>query len=109
MDAVQAGQNQSVFREVNERIRTLDYSLPAVEFVCECARPDCRQIVPISSEEYEEIRRSPNLFIVAPGNVHMFRNVERLYETRPTYWVVEKFGESAVEANRLDPRKDAVL
>jgi len=106
MDGVQAGHNQSVFRELNERIRGLDYSLPAV---CECARPDCRQIVPISSEEYEEIRRSPNLFIVAPGNAHIFRNIERLYETRPTYWVVEKFGESAFEANRLDPRNDAVL
>lgn len=97
-----------MFREVNERIRALDYSRPAVEIVCECAGPDCRQIVPVSTEEYEEIRRSPNFFIVAPGEAHIFRNVERLYETRPTYWVVEKFGEAAVEANRLDPRNDAL-
>jgi hypothetical protein len=104
MDAVTAAQNQALFREVNERIRNFDYSLPPTEFVCECARTDCRRIVPMSLDEYEEIRRSPNLFLVAPGNAHVFRNLERLFQSWPRYWVVEKFGEAAIEATRLDPR-----
>jgi hypothetical protein len=106
MDATKAAQNQSAFREVNERIRNLDYARPPTEFVCECAREDCRQIIPMSLEEYEEIRRSPSLFVIAPGNAHVFRDLERLFETRPTYWVVEKFGEAAVEAAKLDPRQN---
>ena len=105
MDVAKAAQNQALFREVNERIRNLDYSRPPTEFVCECARPDCTQIVPMSLDEYEEIRRSPNLFLVAPGNAHVFRGLDRLFETRPRYWVVEKVGEAAVEAAKLDPRR----
>jgi len=105
MDAAKAAKNQSEFREVNERIKNLDGSRPPTEFVCECARPDCRQIIPISLDEYEEVRRSPNLFLVAPGNAHVFRDLERLFWVRPSYWVVEKFGESAVEATKLDSRR----
>jgi hypothetical protein len=106
MVAIKAAKNQAVLRDVNEGIRHLDYALPPTQFVCECARTDCRQIIPMSLDEYEEIRRRPDLFIVAPGNAHVFRDLERLFETRPTYWVVEKFGEAAVEATRLDPRRD---
>jgi hypothetical protein len=107
MEAAKAAQNQSVFREVNERIKNLDGSRPPTEFVCECAREDCRQIIPMSLDEYEEIRRSPNLFVVAPGNAHVFKDLERLFEIRPRYWVVEKFGEAAVEAAELDSRQNA--
>jgi hypothetical protein len=77
MDAIKAAKNQALFREVNERIRNLDYSVPRAAFVCECVRPECSETIEMSLAEYEEIRRVPNHFLVAAGKDHFFPDVER--------------------------------
>jgi hypothetical protein len=43
--------------------------------------------------------------LVIAGHEHFFPDVERIFETHPGYWVVEKFGQSGVEAIRQDPRR----
>ena len=101
MDASKAARNQALFREVNERVRGLDYSNSHTEFVCECADPDCTETVGMDLDEYEEIRRVPTHFLVAAGMGHVFPNVERISERHPGYWVVEKSGEAGLKAVRL--------
>jgi hypothetical protein len=105
MDATKAAQNQSVYRDVNERIRNLGHSISHAKFVCECAHPECNETIDMSLDEYEAIRCIPHHFLVIAGHEHFFPDVERIFETHPGYWVVEKFGQSGVEAIRQDPRR----
>ena len=79
-----------LFREVNERIRTLDdgfdATVPRGEWVCECADSACVEQIEMSLSAYEEIRARPNLFPAIPGHE---RVGERVVERRPRYVVVE--------------------
>jgi hypothetical protein len=64
-------ENQATFREANERIESTADAVHLetdVPFICECADPGCTQIVPLSLEAYEEIRRHPRRFFNAPGH-----------------------------------------
>lgn len=108
MDATKAAKKQTLFREVNERIRNLDYSVPRARFVCECVNTDCNETIEMSLDEFEEIRRVPSHFVVVAGMGHVFLDVERIFETHSGYWIVEKFGQAGAEAIRLDPRKRVI-
>jgi hypothetical protein len=103
--AERQGRNESLFREVNERIAELNQTFQVEgrsEFLCECAQEECREPVSISLEEYEEVRRSPVRFFLIPG--HEDKSVERVVSRTDRYVVVEKVGEAADEADDLDPR-----
>jgi len=111
MDAIKAAATQSVFREVNERVRDLNNAVEYMDigdlhecFTCECARQDCKEHLMMSLDAYEEIRRIPTHFGVAPRMSHVFQDIERIFETFRGYWVVEKFGEAGLAATELDPR-----
>ena len=102
-----AARNQSLFREVNEKIESVaeDSSSMFQEFSCECANTECFEMVPLTLEEYEYVRRIPTHFFVKPG--HVYRDVERIVETDghgDRFEVVEKFGEAGTLAVRFDPR-----
>lgn len=110
MDAIQAARDQSLFREVNERVRVIHESFKVIgraEFWCECARRDCMKHVSMTLDAYEELRSSPAHFAVTPGHDHVFPEVDRLFETNNGYWVVERFGEAGLAAIKLDPRSRA--
>jgi hypothetical protein len=98
-----AAKNQSLFREVNERIEELDFFSSFFEFVCECADRDCTEHVPLTLEEYEDIRQGPNRFFVVPG--HELADVEEVVDSSDRYIVVAKIGAGAAVARRLDPRQ----
>ncbi len=103
--AERQGRNESLFREVNERIAELNQTFHIEgrsEFLCECSREECKQPVSISIDEYEGVRRASTRFFVIPG--HEDESVERVVERNERYVVVEKFGEAADEADDLDPR-----
>ncbi len=103
--AERQGRNESLFREVNERIAELNQTFQIEgrsEFLCECSREECKEPVSISIDEYEGIRRTPTRFFVIPG--HEDESVERVIERSDRYVVVEKIGEAADEAEDLDPR-----
>jgi hypothetical protein len=103
--------NQSLFREVNERIEEINERLEETSgtmvFACECAATDCMESVSLTADEYEAVRRFPNHFFVKPG--HVYAEVERIADhvgadgTR--YEVVEKFGEGGKVAVELDQRR----
>lgn len=83
--------NQVIFREVNERIRELAEhfeSKSGVTFICECSKEDCLEFIALDLDEYEAIRSSSMLFVVAPG--HETLKVERVVETKDRYALVEK-------------------
>jgi hypothetical protein len=103
--AERQGRNESLFREVNERIAEVNETFEVEgrsEFLCECGRPECREPVSIALEEYEEVRRNPVRFLLLPG--HEDESVERIISRTDRYVVVEKLGDAADEANDLDPR-----
>jgi hypothetical protein len=92
------GRNESLFREVNERIReiTAAQDVPLDErvlFQCECGRLDCHEQVEITLAEYESIRSYTHRFLVRPG--HDIDAVESVVSRNERYVVVEKQGEAA--------------
>jgi hypothetical protein len=97
-----AGRNEALFREVNENIAKLDERLGVDEsaplpVICECARPDCTTQLEISRDEYAQVRRHPDWFIVAPG--HEQTSLEHVVESHHDYVIVEKHGAAAVAAD----------
>jgi hypothetical protein len=104
--AHEIGRHQSLFREVNERIEELAESLELrdeVPILCECGTPGCNERIVLTEAEYDDLRRIPTHFAVLPG--HDIAAVERVVEQNERFVVVEKFGESAKTAIRLDPRR----
>ena len=103
--ARKAAKNESLFRDVNERIDELVGEAWSPEFVCECPDEHCIEAVEISLEEYESIRTSPVRFAIMPGHDHP--DFERVVEQNERYALVEKLGEAAEVARKLDPRSRA--
>jgi hypothetical protein len=106
--ADEIGRRQSLFREVNECIEELTESFDLQEEVtifCECGSDKCGEQITLSEAEYERLRRIPTHFAVLPG--HDIPAVERVVETDERYVIVEKFGEAAITAIKLDPRRSA--
>ena len=104
---VRAAKNQSVFRDVNERIENITEGFAPVarrtiEFVCECAHPDCSEVIGITHGEYESIRRFPTHFAVKSG--HDISEVEQIVAGNARYIIVSKLGTAGQAAIRLDPR-----
>lgn len=104
------GQNEALFREVNERIlEVAGHFFEAgeegsrISFVCECGYPTCAEQIPMTLAEYEHVRSEPIWFVVVPG--HELPEIERVLERLPSYLVVEKTDPEAEGAAReTDPR-----
>ena len=99
-----AALNQSLFREVNERVLQVVDGAAIHPFICECAHADCARNVSMSTEEYEAVRRFPTHFVVKPG--HERTDVERVvHHANGRFVVVEKIGVAGAVAVELDPRR----
>ncbi len=99
--------NQTVFREVNERLEDLNRTFGAIteemELVCECGRTGCDARLSLTVVEYEEVRADPTLFVVAPG--HAVEDVETFVGRREGYELVKKRpGDPEEIAEATDPR-----
>jgi hypothetical protein len=103
--ARRAAENQSLFRQVNERIKELnavfDQLTPYASWACECANLGCIERIELTLAEYEELRGYPTRFAVAPDETHLVQGVERVVHQTGRYWVVEKVGEAAERATDL--------
>jgi hypothetical protein len=97
-----AARNQSLFREVNERIEALSGRSSFSSFVCECADESCDAQMPLTLEEYERVRSRPNWFVVLPG--HNLADVEVIDVASDRFFIVSKLGAGAELASELDPR-----
>jgi len=103
--------NQSVFRNIIERIERLlgrvPESLDRNEFLCECADERCVEHIAISRADYKLIREDPRRFAVAPGQAHVYAEAETIVARGELYWVVEKIGEAGKVA-REEAQRGAV-
>ena len=103
-----AARNQSLFREVNERVKDVNDGFRIFtalsDWVCECANDRCVERIVMSSEEYEHIRANGARFFVAPSAEHVWPDVERVVERQDRYWIVEKIEVAAEAATDSDPR-----
>ena len=98
-----AAENESLFREVNERVEELAERLDVdAEVVCECSRVDCTTRLRVPVDEYERVRAHGRRFVVAAG--HEQPAYERVIDERSGWLVVEKVGEAGEVAGEEDPR-----
>jgi len=101
------GENETVFREVNERLRELGEAFSLVseiaEFVCECATLTCTERIQMPLSDYEHIRSHGSWFFIISG--HEEPDFERVIEQKESYAIVEKLpGGPAGSAIKDDPR-----
>jgi hypothetical protein len=85
-------QNESRFRDINERLQADLRRLPGdgdpVEFVCECGKTECTRGVRLTADEYERVREDPTLFAMIPG--HDIDDVEDVVFENERYAVARK-------------------
>lgn len=99
-------QNETLFREVNERVEGIAIELgdqkDGYEYLCECANKDCTFRVVLNIDQYESVRSDPRQFVVLPD--HFTPEVEEVVVRDDAYWVVRKSGEAGEYVEQLDPR-----
>ena len=105
--ARRVGENEALFRTVNEQVATLNERFERfgepMSAICECGRFDCNERVDVPAQAYEEVRQDPTRFIVKPQ--HIEPDVESVVEDRNGYWVVRKHeGGPAELARETAPR-----
>lgn len=97
--------NETLFREVNERIEDVSREVPEselLEFLCECGEASCGEHIELTRDEYERVRRASVWFAIKPGHEHP--DFERVVERHERFSVIEKVGRSAQVAESTDPR-----
>jgi hypothetical protein len=85
------GNNERLFREVNERINRIQEDFGqthAFDIVCECGAQGCMERVTLTHEQYTALRENPRTFAIVPG--HEADDVEDIVERNEDYYVVEK-------------------
>ena len=110
--------NDAIFREANEGIREAAEehleSGDRVPFVCECADPNCHELVRLTLEEYQLIRSDPRMFINVDGHQASSQGWAEAVASRDGHVVVEKLGPAGDLAEELEgeevlPRRDRPL
>jgi hypothetical protein len=100
-------QNDAVFRDANERIGATagayDIRTP-IPFICECADPNCTEVVTLELVEYEEIRADSRRFFNLPGHEAAAQGAAVVVTERDGYVIVEKTGRAGDVAEALDDR-----
>ena len=96
--------NEATFRKVNEGMEAGQKSSGLLNFVCECGRLRCNQLIQLTRAEYEGIREHPRRFAIIAG--HEILEAERIVERHDRYLVVEKKGDPVDEiVEHTDPRQ----
>jgi len=100
------GENEALFRTVNEQVRDLNQTFlveGTLRIVCECGEQSCIDQIELMPGEYEAVRSDSALFAVKPG--HEVEDVETVVERKDGYWVVRKApGAPQRIARATDPR-----
>lgn len=94
------GENEAVFREVNEMVRPVEPTLMTI--LCECGDGACRDHVVVAQGEYARVREDATLFLIRPG--HESVETESVISKSLEYWIVQKLpGLPAAIARATDP------
>jgi hypothetical protein len=111
-ELLRAARNQTLYREINEKIESLNASFGETteggsSWLCECADPACAEPLQMTLAEYEALRADPNRFAVLPG--HVYPAVEHIVEEHERYVVVAKIDAAKDFVVAHDPRAGAPL
>jgi hypothetical protein len=86
------GENEAIFRSVNEEVRSLHGTLAAatetLRIVCECGARSCTDQFNIETVRFTEIREDPTLFVIRPG--HDLPESETVVSREGDFWIVRK-------------------
>ena len=108
--------NQARGRYANEEVRRAAAALSdpsespeaIFEFLCECARRNCRTMIPLTLREYEAVREDSASFALAPG--HEIDSIECVTHREARFQVVRKIHPEPISAAAaLDPRRPRPL
>ena len=80
------GENEALFRRVNELVRPLERKWMTV--LCECGDRACRDQIVIAQEQYVRVREDSALFILRPG--HDVSATEEIQSKNLEFWIVRK-------------------
>ena len=112
-------ENEVVFRQLNEQIHhgydetnklaqednqpefAIEPGDGPMHFFCECADETCGERVIINVQDYEQIHKKRNYFIVLPG--HEIASIEDVVEKKPGYYIVAKHAQPPSSAGKLNP------
>src|SRR5919201_755248 len=101
-------ENEAIFRDANEQIqrraRELDFREP-VPFLCEWGRPQCRELLRLTLDEYEAVRGNSRYSFVKPGHEGAAGMASRIVARDDLYVLLEKAGGAADVAAERDPRQ----
>lgn len=90
--AKRVGQNEALFRHVNEQTKRVNETFSqltnTLEVVCECGRIECLERIRVTPEKYVQIRDDPRRFLVVRG--HEVKETESVVEEGDRYVVVQK-------------------
>jgi hypothetical protein len=105
--ARKVGQNEALYRAVNERIEGLNEAFgliaESMTIVCECGDGTCVEQIDLSVKDYERVRADPTKFVILPG--HEIPDVEDVIEETDVFHVVRKHpGGPAELARETDTR-----
>jgi hypothetical protein len=80
------GENEALFRDVNQMARRLDPVLMTI--LCECGDAGCRDQLLIAHDQYERVRNDSTLFILRPR--HEADETEEVVSKHLEFWIVRK-------------------
>jgi hypothetical protein len=85
--------NEVIFEKANDVIakvaqRMQDDPEEEVRFLCECSDSSCAAQVEVTVDEYKDIRRRDNVFILLPR--HDDPRIENIVDTNPRFVLVQK-------------------
>jgi hypothetical protein len=97
--------NEVMFRAINNRIRELaarfdQLTDEELSFICECADETCVERVPLTPQQYDDVRALPARFVVIPGH-EATPLVERIVFRSNDFVIVRKVGLAADIARQL--------
>jgi hypothetical protein len=95
--------NETVFREMNERVTEGDDAVDdaTLEVYCECANLDCIERLTLTSDEYRQARSDPAQFVVSVG--HEVLDVEEVVVSTDRFEIVRKHQRAGRVATLLQP------
>jgi hypothetical protein len=103
--AERRAENEATFRAANEQIeesaKELDMGAVSIPFICECEDERCTQIVRLTIDEYERVRRNGKHFFVRRGHD---AEADRVVAEADAYATVEKTDEEGRLVAEMDPR-----
>lgn len=109
--AERIARNESIFRDANEGVARAAEDVEArshVPFLCECADPACRALVPLALDDYRRVRSSPRWFLCLTGHQRVAAGLAQTIEAHDGWDLVEKTGEAGAVAEELASERSEV-